>query len=194
MKKNLLVLALVAGLVSFVETTKAAVPNYLLTINVSDPYAVTITATGNFASVGATDISSDSGVTLLSFFRSSLSAYSIPFSGNLAANGMSGFYDNATLDNYSGSNIDLNLYSATRSSQNFTTSDPAFTGSATLDLHVYNYSLPTIGTTGNILDGSTGGYNGVIGVYQVVPEPSTYALLGLGTIGMLMMIRRKKTA
>jgi len=29
---------------------------------------------------------------------------------------------------------------------------------------------------------------------QVIPEPSTYALFGLGTIGMLMVMRRKKTA
>jgi len=28
----------------------------------------------------------------------------------------------------------------------------------------------------------------------VVPEPSTYALFGLGAIGMLMVMRRKKTA
>ena len=27
-----------------------------------------------------------------------------------------------------------------------------------------------------------------------VPEPSTYALFGIGAIGMLMVIRRRKTA
>jgi hypothetical protein len=27
-----------------------------------------------------------------------------------------------------------------------------------------------------------------------VPEPSTYALFGIGAIGMLMVMRRKKTA
>ena len=30
--------------------------------------------------------------------------------------------------------------------------------------------------------------------FNVVPEPSTYALFGLGAIGMLMLMRRKKTA
>jgi hypothetical protein len=30
--------------------------------------------------------------------------------------------------------------------------------------------------------------------YTAVPEPSTYALFGLGAIGMLMVMRRKKTA
>jgi hypothetical protein len=30
--------------------------------------------------------------------------------------------------------------------------------------------------------------------YQAIPEPSTYALFGLGAIGMLMVMRRKKTA
>jgi hypothetical protein len=29
---------------------------------------------------------------------------------------------------------------------------------------------------------------------QAIPEPSTYALFGLGAIGMLMVMRRKKTA
>jgi hypothetical protein len=30
--------------------------------------------------------------------------------------------------------------------------------------------------------------------YNAVPEPSTYALFGIGTIGLLMVLRRKKTA
>jgi hypothetical protein len=32
----------------------------------------------------------------------------------------------------------------------------------------------------------------VASVADVVPEPSTYALFGLGAIGMLMVLRRKK--
>jgi hypothetical protein len=35
---------------------------------------------------------------------------------------------------------------------------------------------------------------GQLSVSQVVPEPSTYALFGFGAIGMLMVMRRKKTA
>ena len=37
-------------------------------------------------------------------------------------------------------------------------------------------------------------YNGFTAVATVVPEPSTYALIGFGAIGMLTVLRRKKTA
>ena len=36
--------------------------------------------------------------------------------------------------------------------------------------------------------------NGYVSLSLVVPEPSTYALFGLGAIGILIGIRRKKTA
>ncbi len=38
-----------------------------------------------------------------------------------------------------------------------------------------------------------GGVTELQAVYAV-PEPSTYALLGIGAIGLLMVMRRKKTA
>ena len=37
-------------------------------------------------------------------------------------------------------------------------------------------------------------YDNTGAAITVVPEPSTYALFGLGAIGMLMVLRRKKTA
>jgi len=40
----------------------------------------------------------------------------------------------------------------------------------------------------------TAGFNHSIQAAQIVPEPSTYTLFGLGAIGMLMVMRRKKTA
>ena len=56
-----------------------------------------------------------------------------------------------------------------------------------------SYDSPSYGTSGGYINsailftvnsGSTG----------AVPEPSTYALFGIGAIGMLMVMRRKKTA
>jgi len=35
---------------------------------------------------------------------------------------------------------------------------------------------------------------GQLSVSQAVPEPSTYALFGIGAIGLLLVMRRKKTA
>ena len=51
-------------------------------------------------------------------------------------------------------------------------------------------------TSGDITIGDTGNgmYNPVVLQDVAVPEPSTYALFGIGTIGMLMVMRRKKTA
>jgi hypothetical protein len=52
-------------------------------------------------------------------------------------------------------------------------------GTPTLNTNSFNYSVSTIYTTA---------------IAEAVPEPSTYALFGLGAFGMLMAIRRKKTA
>jgi hypothetical protein len=42
--------------------------------------------------------------------------------------------------------------------------------------------------------GSFSGVNALAFQPQSVPEPSTYVLLGIGAIGLLMVLRRKKTA
>lgn len=51
------------------------------------------------------------------------------------------------------------------------------------------------GTTvvGSYFD-SNGDSHGFVATLSGVPEPSTYALFGIGAIGMLMVLRRKKTA
>ena len=46
----------------------------------------------------------------------------------------------------------------------------------------------------NIGDTGNGVYTPVVLQNVAVPEPSTYALFGIGAIGMLMVMRRKKTA
>jgi hypothetical protein len=46
----------------------------------------------------------------------------------------------------------------------------------------------------NIGDTGNGMYTPVVLQNVAVPEPTTYALFGLGAIGMLMVMRRKKTA
>jgi hypothetical protein len=52
----------------------------------------------------------------------------------------------------------------------------------------YNFSKPTKPTINAAFVGSYLEYNVI-----AAPEPSTYALLGLGAIGMLVVLRRKKT-
>ncbi|MBE7158342.1 MAG: PEP-CTERM sorting domain-containing protein, partial [Rhodospirillales bacterium] len=43
------------------------------------------------------------------------------------------------------------------------------------------------------VDVQSGGADGAVRLYAV-PEPSTWALLGLGTVGMGMVMRRRRTA
>lgn len=50
------------------------------------------------------------------------------------------------------------------------------------------------GTTMNLVTYDSSGNPTLDGTAQSVPEPSTYALFGIGAIGMLMVLRRKKTA
>ena len=63
------------------------------------------------------------------------------------------------------------------------------TGSVNIILEMGNsgyYGSPIVGVNNINVSGYT--------VVQSVPEPSTYALFGIGAIGMLMVMRRKKTA
>ena len=60
-------------------------------------------------------------------------------------------------------------------------------GSSWVDTNIVSASL--------ITNSASAGQNGFVSIsYTAVPEPSTYALFGIGAIGMLMVLRRKKTA
>jgi len=182
MKKTILALALAAGLTSFAGNAKAQ----LLTINVSNPSAVTFTSTGNFASTSMA-YSATQNLDFGNFFKSPLS-FNVSGTGNLYGDGGS----SAFLSTLNGLGLDLYLKSPTSYSGTFSTSSAAFTGTETFNLSGQLSYLPTAGTTGAIY-----GSSGPIGTYQVVsavPEPSTYALFGLGAIGLLMVLRRKKAA
>ncbi|MEI7463518.1 MAG: PEP-CTERM sorting domain-containing protein [Candidatus Taylorbacteria bacterium] len=64
------------------------------------------------------------------------------------------------------------------------------------NLYVGNYNGVGLydATTGAAINSSLiSGHSQSLAV-SGVPEPSTYALLGVGAIGMLVVIRRKKTA
>jgi hypothetical protein len=153
----------------------------LLTINDTDPSAVTITATGAYAAVNDSITNENAGIDLLQFFTSA--SYSDPPSlGGLFPAGGSQAYNEWGTDNYSGSDVDFNPWRSGEGGsdlQIFTTSSPAFTGSWTVDLSSDSSALPSLGANGEILAGYSLDHGQVIGAWEVssvVPEPSQYGL------------------
>ena len=183
--------------VLLLASVSAAKAQILLTIDVSNPNAVTITATGSNADF-STATSVNNGVDLLGLFTSNtgtfesstVSASSLT-SANLSGNSAD-YYDSAVVDDYSPSDVDLTLYSSGSSdTQVFTVGTTAFTGSLTVDLSGLASFLPSSGT-GEIVAGFSDGHPGTIatntpiGEWQVVsstvaaPEPSTWMLVVMG--------------
>src|ERR1700744_276233 len=175
-------------------------PTILLTINDSDPSAVTITATEMAANASSQidSITLSDGIDLEDFFQADESGTSSApmLNGSLEGSGTGMAYGNVGVDDYSTGGsapaYDLHLYTASQTtSQTFSTSPPAFTGSWTIDLTDLGIDvadLPRAGSSGSIVvgDSASSAANGnepltIIGNWQVVsdvPEPSTYALMG----------------
>ena len=183
------ILSLVLGLLS----TSAANAQILLTIDDSTPSHTVITATGALAGASGSSSLAD-GIDLLGFFTSQNLTDAVVASPSTLTTGDSssgplftyGYEDNISVGGY----VDLNLYQYNSGSTiTFTAGQTAFTGSMTLDFSSIASKLPSLGTTGNIVTGFSGDSpnNTVIGEYQVVPEPSTGAMLliCLGTLAFL---------
>lgn len=180
----------------------------LLTINDSNPSAVTITATGFAPGVDNTGKPVSSGVDLLGFFLANeptLFGQLLP--GSTLSGGNSGVsYNDVRGDNFSttgGNSLDLRLSLDISSlgagnSQTFSILQPAFTGSWTIDLSglgVGTLALPAPGVTGDILSGFSGDQGAIIGQWEVaaVPEPSVGSLVILASV-VGFVIRRRRVA
>jgi len=173
----------------------------LLTIDDSNPSAVTITATG-FTPLVNSGKFANSGVDLLGFFNATQpSLLGSTFNTSLFGGGSPSPYSNVRSDNFStsgGNAVDLNLFIVAGGGdlQGFSTTAPAFTGSLTIDLGslgVSSSALPVAGTTGDILTGNSGDQGLVIGEWEVnpVPEPGVGILFVLGSaVGMVVRRRR----
>jgi hypothetical protein len=167
----------------------------LIEVNVSNPAAVTFAATGNNSLINDSTAMGIDGVDLLAFF-SGMESQQGGVSGNLTPPNQNDIAFNSWAADYytSGYPIcnDLNLYNNGGNPQIFSTGAPALTGAGTVDLSAYAAFLPSPGAIGDIAAGSFGqGSMGVIGQWQVVPEPATLAMLAMG--GAVMLIRRRRT-
>ena len=196
----------IVGFLSLSLSARAAV---ILEVDVSDASAVTFTATVANSAVDSSLNYSLKGITIVDFFTSNVNyGVNTTISGSLAptlSSPSDGFYDyfgSYDWDGNTGSfgpSTDFNMYAggaAGPGSQEFSTSFQAFTGVATFDFSANSGFLPTAGASGNIYTGylKTGGdptEGLIIGTWQVVPEPSSYALyLGIFSVACLVFRRR----
>jgi PEP-CTERM motif len=191
MKKSLLT-ALV-GLGFSLLSVGAAQAQILLTVDISNPSAVTFTATGAAPAISANVGSYANGIDLLTFFIDDAgisNTFSDPFSTLTTADASTGpALTDAAVDNFSPLSVDLSIFKFNSGAgMTFTKGQPAFLGTLTLNLSAE--PIPAGLATGNILAGySQGGPQVVIGQWEVVPEPSTWALF-LGGLGLLAFLRR----
>jgi hypothetical protein len=188
------VLVLAAGL--FAATFPAAGQSILININQANPSAVQFTATTNAPLANDSSQYNLFGVDLLNYFTAAQSVGGA-VSGTLIPAGTTTAYNQWFPDNlHVASSVDLNLYVTTVSQlQTFSTSSPAFTGTATINLNSLLASLPATGASGNIYAGDARSPGGVlIGRWVVVPEPSVEAQLALGAMVFagLALVRRSR--
>ena len=187
-------LVLAAGL--FAGTLPAAGQSVLININQANPSAVQYTATINNSFANDSSQFNLFGVDLINYFTSSLSTGGA-VTGTLIPAGTTNAFNQWFPDNlHVGNNVDLNLYnSSIAQAQTFTTSSPAFTGTAIINLSSLLASLPLTGASGNIYSGDARSPGGVIiGTWTVVPEPPVEAQLALGAMVLagLALFRRSR--
>lgn len=171
----------------------------LLTVDITDPLVVKITATGEAPSVSNSSVGLSSGITLLGLFADPVSTQSdssMPLQ-ELFANGASSPYTTVSMLNYVAgsreSSYDLNFYGI-GGGQNFTLGVAAFSGTAEISWYLSDVTFRAVGSTGNIVLGYSNSSGGgvVIGQYQVIPEPSALVLAGLVPfVGMARFFRRR---
>ena len=175
--------ALVLAVGLFAATFPAAGQSILININEANPSAVQFITTGN-NSFAASSVNNFFGVDLISYFTAAPATAAGVVTGTLVPAGTSNAYNGWFADNLTTVfNVDLNLYnSSVAQLQTFSTSSPAFAGTATIDLSAWLASLPATGASGNIFSGDIRSPGVLIGRWTVVPEPPVEAQLGLGAM------------
>lgn len=180
-------------------STAASSAAVIMTIDISNPAAVRVTAIANNAQVnGSITVNYNGGISLRDFFTA---PSSIPYgnpvgiSGNWkAAGAVASYAEMVTFVFESPDPVpgrDLSIYNRTApesDEQTFTTTSSPFTGTSTFNFSSIG-NLPAIGTIGDVNIGFMSTHGGVIGQWQVIPEPSV-ALVS--SLGILTLFRRRR--
>jgi hypothetical protein len=188
---------LAAGL--FAATFPAAGQSILININQANSSAVQFIATVTVPLANDSSQFNLFGVDLLNYFTSAQSVGGA-VAGTLIPAGTTFAYSQWLPDNlHVASSVDLNLYStSTAQLQAFSSSSPAFTGTAIINLSSFLANLPSTGASGNIYAGDAHSPAGaLIGRWTVVPEPSVEAQLALGAMvfaGLALVRRSRRVA
>jgi hypothetical protein len=166
----------------------------VLDIDLRDDSAVVFTATGAFSAVDNSTTMTSEGVTLLGFFTQQRGSGEGPFipSSTLRPSTVSpsDAYKSFILELV---NLNLHRWGGTVT-QLFSTTAPALTGQFVANLAFVAPELPAIGSSGPVIAGYSGNSGGIIGTWQVVPEPSTYAMALAGlACGGYSIFRRRRT-
>ena len=191
---------LIAKFLLFIIFSIATVVNGAVVLNVdfTDPSAVVVTATGANSLVSDAGTGSNNGfqlygalpnnTTALTDIGGSVASTLRPIGTGSAADTANQAYTDAT---QTGGVTALNLYfTGVFDLWTLTAGSPAFTGTVTVDLsNVAIGALPSVGDSGNVHLGYDP-VSGVIGTWEAVPEPSTYAIAVGGLLFGVGVFRR----
>lgn len=167
----------------------------VLTINISNPSSTIITVVANNSQITKDlDVNFNGGISFVSFFTANeniTAASPVGINGTWTGSGTTSPYNEMVTFNYGNAAVvpgrDLSIYNVDApngDTQNFTTSTAPFTGSSTVNLSSFT-NLPAVGTTGNVYIGYQSSHGGIIGQWQIIPEPSSLLIASAGLIGLL---------
>ena len=185
--KTLKTLTIVATLALI---TSAASAEVLLKIDISDASAVIFTATDGKTSSASSGYNSETGINLIDFFTGNTVSIDEPAPNSSDLMFLGAHYPNINSDpDYTFNSRNLNMYFVNSVDFDFDAGVTVFTGTATFDMSL-STNLPAIGHIGDLQGGDSTPTGPVFGQYEIVPEPATMGLLGLGGLALLRRRRR----